>query len=228
MLKITDITHKICTYGPAIGHPVLVIAFEKVEEEGTVDALFDDFKAKLERWGLTAAYNRAINGKLETYILLEGDDIFMKDEIENYRGFLTKISTESALLQKDFLSQGKITVDRMRPPFFMWEGVPTQFTQVHNSEREAIPSSAYDDFNVPYAVLKRDSKYSPIALQQMMNNPFGTVFVRWEGEKSKDFIEEIRKTFNGFKTNILVDYKDKGKVFPWALENGYVTYVDAS
>lgn len=220
MLQIKKISYEICKYGPAIAHPVVVVDFDKSD---TKTDLWEDFKNEIKD-KFEAPYERAINGQLETYFIFRGD-IFEGDSILDYELLMNKISIESADKQKDLIAQGKMTTDKLRPPFFMWEGVPKHFTKVTHSDKQDWRMSAYDDFNIPYAILTKDCEYSPIALQQLMNNTFGTVFVVWEDESSKDLIEEIRNTFHGFKVFILSDKTNWKIAEKYALENGYSIYL---
>lgn len=220
MLKIKKINYEICKYGPAIAHPVLSVEFESAEK---VSDLWEDFKKKIKD-KFEAPYERAINGQLETYFIFKGD-IFEGDSILDYELLMNKISIESADKQKELIAQGKMTTDKLRPPFFMWEGVPKHFTKVSHSDKQDWRMSAYDDFNIPYAILTKDCGYSPIALQQLMNNTFGTVFVVWEDESSKDLIEEIRTTFHGFKVFILSSKTNWKVAEKYALDNGYSIYL---
>lgn len=221
MLKLKSLKYEICKYGPAIAHPVIIIELEPVSKETD---LFATFRAAIKDKGLEAAYDRAINGKLETYFVLRGD-IFENENILVYEDLMNKISIESAEVQKDLIAQKKMTTDKLRPPFFMWEGVPKRFTKVSHSDKQDFRLSAYDDFNIPYAIISKDCGYSPIALQQMMNNTFGTTFVVWEDESSKDLVEEIRTACNGFKCFILAPKSKYKEAEQYALDNGYTVYM---
>lgn len=221
VLKLRSLKYEICKYGPAIAHPVIVVELGPTEK--SID-LFTTFRAVIKDKGLEAPYERAINGKLETYFVFKGD-IFENENILVYEDLMNKISIESAETQKDLIAQKKMTTDKLRPPFFMWEGVPTHFTKVAHSDKQDFRLSAYDDFNIPYAIISKDCGYSPIALQQMMNNTFGTTFVLWEDESSKELVEETRKVCNGFKCFILAPKSKYKEAEKYALENGYTIYM---
>lgn len=218
MLKIKDVSYDICTRGPAIAHPVISIDFESVENsDNNEEKLIDVLKKKTEEKGLSNAYSHALDWKQEVYFLFKGD-IFSPENIECYRELFTDISREAAIHQKDLLDQGVINVGMLRPPFFMWEGIPKRFTG---------KESAYDDFNVPYVVIDEETEYSPVALQQIMNHPNGTTFIRWKNEeKSAAFIEEVREMFHGFKCFVLASKDKFEEAKKFCLENGYALYIE--
>lgn len=212
MLKVINVSYDICKYGPAIAHPTITIEFEPVDEyQGN---LFEDLKATIDKKGLIEAYNEAINYKNEVFFLFKGR-IFQKDNIPVYQELFNEISKEAAQVQKTLLDAHTITVNQMRPPYFMWEGIPQDFTGVEN---------AYNDFNIPFVILEKGIDYSPIALQQIMNHPFGTVFVKWTGPEAIDLFKEIKETFHGMKCFLMADsfhYEDAKK---FALENKCCLY----
>ena len=216
MLKIKSVTYDIMDHGPAIAHPVITIDFEPVESyDGD---LFEDLKKKITEAKLDDVYAEAINYKQIVYFLFKGR-IFQKENIPVYQDLFDKISREAANMQKPLLESHTITVNMMKPPFFMWEGLPQDFTGVE---------SAYNDFNVPYAILDGSSEYSPIALQQIMNHPYGTVFIEWNS-KAKELYKEIEETFHGLKSFLIAkagyDYNEAKK---FALENKCCLYMKSN
>ena len=214
MIKIKDVNYDLCDRGPAIAHPVIIVDFENVDSyDGN---LFEDFKKIIEEKEISDAYNDAINYNQSVYFLFKGR-IFEKDSIEQYRTLFTDISKDAANLQKALREAGTINAGQMKPPFFMWEGIPQDFTGV---------DSAYNDFNVPYSVIDKDTDYSPIALQQIMNHPFGTVFISWKDKSSGEFFKEILNTYQ-YKCFLTAKY---GKAYEeakeFALKNKCCLYIE--
>lgn len=215
MLKIKSVEYKLCTRGPAIAHPILVIDFESVESYDGV--LFDDFKAAISAAGLEDVYQSAINYKQNVFFLFKGR-LFTKENIPLYTDLFTSISRESAQLQKTLMDAHTINVGQLRPPFFMWEGIPQDFTGVEN---------AYTDFNIPYVILDETTEYSQIALQQILNHPMGTVFIRWvDGKKTPKFYAEFEEAFHAAKVFLLADVKHFDEAKEWALKNQCCVYPD--
>jgi hypothetical protein len=211
MLKINNVSYDICTKGPAISHPTLILDFEPVESyDGD---LFEDFKKLLEKENLIDVYNEAINYKQNIYFLFRGR-IFQKENIPIYQDLFEKISKESANIQKPLLDAHKININQMKPPFFMWEGIPEDFTGIEN---------AYTDFNVPYAIISKDTGYSPIALQQILNNPFGSVFIEWNDD-APELYKDIEEMFHGIKSFLMASPEKYEEAKKFALENKCCLY----
>lgn len=214
MLKIDSIKYDLCTKGPAISHPTIIVEFSPTDIDSGVD-IFEEFKKKIESEGLTDAYSEGLSYKQNVYFLFKGR-IFQKENLDEYRKVFNGISKEAADIQKALMNAHTINVGQLKPPFFMWEGIPQDFTGV---------DSAYNDFNVPYVVLDSKSEYSPVALQQVMNHPFGTVFVRWDGlGEAEELWNEINEMFHGFKCFLIADSLHWSSAKKFALDHGCCLY----
>lgn len=215
MLKIDSIKYDLCTKGPAIAHPVITVELSPTDLDSGVD-IFEDFKKKIEDGGLQEAYSEGISYKQNVYFLLKGR-IFQKDNIEEYRKIFNGISKEAADYQKALMAAHTINVGQLKPPFFMWEGIPQDFTGV---------DSAYNDFNVPYVYLDSKSEYSPVALQQVMNHPYGTVFIKWDEPNgaAEKLWTEINEMFHGYKCFLVGDSDHWSSAKKFALDNGCCLY----
>lgn len=216
MLKISKVSYDLCERGPAIAHPVIIVEFDNVEEQHDLVAEFDE---AIEKANLQNTYKEACSYKQAIYFLFKGR-IFTKENIPLYMELFNKISKDAADLQKALLAAKTINVGQLKPPFFMWEGIPQDFTGVEN---------AYTDFNIPYVVIDETTEYSQIALQQILNHPMGTVFIRWTSkEATPTFIKDFEDTFHGYHVFLLAKKDVFKEAKSWALENAYCLYLDQS
>lgn len=218
MIRLKEVTYNLCAYGPAIAHPILTIEFEHSTEERTPEELWSDIQEMIQgRVSLRDAYNLATSWKQTVYFLFKGPIFDDKESVEAYRFVFDAISRESAQMQRALLDAHTINAGQMRPPFFMWEGVPTVFTGT---------DSKYNDFNVVYTVLNSKTEYSPIALQQFMNNPFGTVLIEWEDlEKTQSFLDSLLGQLPWIRCFLYCsDVKKFAEAKDYALKNNICLY----
>lgn len=221
-------------YGPANGHPVIGIHFKEVAAADTPKCfdekgnempeyyLYADFIKHIKKAKLEKSYHNAINGKLETYLKFNDGWILGKEHYDEIEDFHTVISQESADLQKQQRVEGIQDFGQIRPPFFMWEGKPTTFTGAMGTGN----SGKYELFNIPYAVLKVGESYNQMALAQIMQHTFGKLYIEWvEGQDNAGFIEQIRDTFNDYKSVIIFRENVKEEAVGFCMENGYVGYM---
>ena len=214
MLKLNKINYGFAEYGPPIGHPIIDIFFEVVDEIKDYD-LYKDFKEILSKDAtLQKAYERSINGSVETYLQFNGPECISTENSEQFDGFYSDISHESVEIQKNLRDAGLLEFGKIRPPFMLWTGKPSYSAK-----------NLYEYFNIPYAVLRQGDKYQELGLAQVMQHAYGNVFVVYTGNgKDDEFIKNFRKVYKSFKCVVISDLDHREEARKYCLENGYVYY----
>lgn len=218
MLQIREVKYELENKGPGNGHPELSIYFDDVDELDARDKpLFEQFTDDLAKLGIEAndAYQRACDGTQETFFKFNGSDIIKDENFEDLEEFMNTISKDSLETQKRLQEQGALKLKDFRPPYFLWEGKPEVITN----------KSAYELFNIPYAVINNEDKINQLALVQVMNHTYGKVYVDWLGNgKDAEFIENMRDTFKFFKVTVISKPEFRKEVKEFCMKNGYVNY----
>ncbi|MCF0125605.1 MAG: hypothetical protein HUJ68_07605 [Clostridia bacterium] len=222
MLKIKEIKYEIENKGPANGHPEISIYFEEdeavyhIDEEGRY-SLYKDFKDQLAKMPVDVndAYHRACDGSQETFFKFNGSEIIKDENFEQFQEFAEEISKDSLEIQKALLAEGKLKFQGLKPPYYLWEGIPEVITN----------KSAYELFNNPYAIIKNTDTINQLALVQVLQHDHGHVYADWVGNgKDADFINNLRNTFKFYKVVIISKPSLRKEAEEFCLKNGYVTY----
>lgn len=228
MLKIREVKYKLMDYGPDIGYPTIVVKFEpdSVDIKDDPDAvehydIYGDFISRINEQGLTDYYTRAIDGSLRCHFCFTGSAILLaKNQSLKDKLLFDGISQKSLDLQKDMRKNGMKVFGDIRPPFFMWSGLPKICTGTR---------LGYENFNTAYTVINADSDFSPIAVQEILNKDFSNVFIEYRDEKDYELYKELIEQFKFWKINFICARKDYERVTEICLKEGlrcWVTFND--
>lgn len=221
MLKIKEIKYKLMDFGPDIGYPTLVIKFEDTEQEEKDYDIYKDLISKINEQNLNDIYTRAIDGSLRAHFCFVGSEILLAQNDKLKEDLLYKgISQASLDLQKDMRKEKMKVFGDIRPPFFMWAGIP----KVCSGTR-----LAYENFNTAYTVLNSDTDFSSVALQEILNKTYSNCFIEYRNEKDLKLLEELQEDYKYWKIDIICKPNNKDKVIPFCLKNGlrcWVAYND--
>lgn len=221
MLKIRELKYKLMDFGPDIGYPTLVVKFEDTEQEEKDYDIYKDFISKINEQNLNSIYIRAIDGSLRAHFCFVGSAILLAQNDKLKEDLLYKgISQASLDLQKDMRKEKMKVFGDIRPPFFMWAGIP----KVCSGTR-----LAYENFNTAYTVLNSDTDFSSVALQEILNKAYSNCFIEYRNEKDLEFLEELQEDYKYWKIDIICKPSNKDQVIPFCLKKGlrcWVAYND--
>lgn len=228
MLKIRDVEYKLMDYGPDIGYPTLVLKFEHDDASTPNDEkevenydIYGDFISRINEKGLNDIYTRGIDGSLRAHFCFVGNAILLaKNEPLKQKLLFDGIMQKSLDLQKDMRKEGLKTFGDIRPPFFMWSGIP----KICSGMR-----LAYENYNTAYTVINADTDFSPIALQEILNKDFSNVFIEYRSDKEFELYNELCEQFKYWKISFICTRKNFEKVSKFCLEKGlrlWVTFND--
>lgn len=228
MLKIRKVEYKLMDFGPDIGYPTIVIKFEKDDpkvqdkpEDVEAYDIYGDLISRIHAQNLDEIYTRAIDGSLRAHFQFCGGAILLaKNEPLKEKLLYDGISQASLDLQKDMRKEGLKTFGDVRPPFFMWTGIP----KICSGTR-----LAYENYNTAYTVLNADTDFSPVALQEILNKTYSNCFIEYRDEKDLDLFEELQEDYKYWKIDIICRPKDKDRVTEFCLKKGlrcWIAYND--